>query len=430
LKDADRNSEPLDAILRQTMSETPGAATPECADAQTLAAYWDKSLASGERERLEAHLADCARCQTQMAAIARAEESARDAMAASRVPWYRRWQFAIPAMAAAAAVLVFIAIRRPTNEEPQTNPVVAMAKREAPLAPVANLPMPQPAPALAPSTAAPASPPTAPASNELAMNEVQREAAPRAQAHSAATARSVKRHVAGPAGVSEELKEAQGNAPASAPTEAGRVVAIAPAGPSVEVGSAGAAPPVTGSASNEVAITQSQVEAQQRAESKGYAATRSLSAQATVPNTAPMIAGGGGAAAIPGAAVGGTTLAAGSGAMVVTISPPDHSVTWIIGKNGMVERRDANGASHLQQSGVSTDLTAGAAPSASVCWIVGRSGTIIRTIDGGEHWTLIAPPITENLASISASNASDATISTASGQRFATTDGGASWHPQ
>jgi photosystem II stability/assembly factor-like uncharacterized protein len=112
------------------------------------------------------------------------------------------------------------------------------------------------------------------------------------------------------------------------------------------------------------------------------------------------------------------------------ILTPERNVWWIAGKDGMVQRRDENGVAHIQHSGVTTDLTAGAAPSASVCWIVGRSGTIIRTSDGGEHWTLITPPVTENFAAVSASSASDAMIATADGRRFATSDGGMSWHTQ
>ena len=72
-----RNNDPLDAILRRAMRERPGPATPECADAESLAAYSDRSLAAAERERLETHFADCMRCQLMLADIARAEESAR-----------------------------------------------------------------------------------------------------------------------------------------------------------------------------------------------------------------------------------------------------------------------------------------------------------------------------------------------------------------
>ena len=129
---ADKNNEPLDAILRRATPAQPGPATPECADAESLAAYSDRSLAAAERDRLETHFADCMRCQLLLADIARADQSARDAQAASEVPWYRRWRIAIPALAAVAAVLVFIAIKRPANEEPQSDQLVAMAKSEAP----------------------------------------------------------------------------------------------------------------------------------------------------------------------------------------------------------------------------------------------------------------------------------------------------------
>ena len=52
----DKNNEPLDAILRRAMRAQPGPATPECADAESLAAYSDRSMAAAERERLETHL--------------------------------------------------------------------------------------------------------------------------------------------------------------------------------------------------------------------------------------------------------------------------------------------------------------------------------------------------------------------------------------
>jgi photosystem II stability/assembly factor-like uncharacterized protein len=122
--------------------------------------------------------------------------------------------------------------------------------------------------------------------------------------------------------------------------------------------------------------------------------------------------------------------APGGAEALVTIVSPDRSVTWIVGQNGMVRRRDANSPGlKVQNSGVSTDLVAGSAPSATVCWIVGRSGTIIRTTDG-EHWELIAAPGADNLTEITASSARDAIVTTAGGQSFVTSDGGASWNKQ
>jgi hypothetical protein len=457
----DKKNEPLDAVLRRAMRAQPGPATPECADADSLAAYSDRSLASSERERLEAHFADCMRCQVMLADIARAEESARGAQAASEVPWYRRWRVAIPALTAIAAVLVFIAIRRPVNEEPK-NELVAMARNEAPrmeAAEQAQVPAPAPkaqvaAPAAQVATLA--SRPAAPVSKELAMNEVRPEMAAKREV--------LRMHPAAPAPAAAPAWPAA--APPPPPVDAGRVVAIAPAAPVVEPTSAAVGQP-TASASSELAMNQTRPEADERAESMSYAA-RQLSGKAAASGNAGMIAAPEGAApAIAGTAVsqsetvvGGTALGAGSGALAgsavsseapgyqipgaapaghqfagelpiaAAISPPDHSVAWIVGKNGIVQRRDANGAMHRQHSGVTTDLVAGSAPSATVCWIVGRSGTIIRTTDGGDHWELITAPTADNLRRVSASSAKDATVTTERGQSFATSDGGATWRSQ
>ncbi|HKN13553.1 MAG TPA: zf-HC2 domain-containing protein [Candidatus Binatus sp.] len=358
----DRNNEPLDAILRRAMRAAPDAATPACADAESLAAYSDRSLATAERERLEAHFADCARCQMLLAAIARADESARGARATSRVPWYRRWRIAVPALAAVAAVVVFIAMRRPVNEEPQSDQLVAMEKQEAPRMEAAEQAAAPESPMVAPAApaVAPASAPAAPASRALAMNEAKTEAAPRAEGMSGGT-------------VLHRMATS-----ATAP------------GPQAMTAQGGAAP---------------------KAAVQGYGSAA----------VGAAIAGAG--------AVSPSEAAPSAAPTLVTISTPDGSVTWIVGKNGLVQRRDADGTTHTQHSGVSTDLVAGSAPSATVCWIVGRSGTIIRTTDG-EHWELITPPTAENLTSVTASSADDATVTTAGGRSFATSDGGASWHPQ
>jgi hypothetical protein len=340
----DKNSEPIDAILRGAMRAEPGPETPECADAESLAAYSERSLAAAHRERLEAHFADCMRCQMLLAEIARADESARGAQAANAVPWYRRWRIAIPAIAAVAAVLVFVAIRRPANEEQRSAQLVAMARKEAPAMQLTERAVVPEAPAPVTAAAAPASAAAAaaPASGMVAMNEAKTEAAPRAEMMSGGT---VLHHMA-------EAAPAPG--------------------------------------------------------------ARAMTAQA---GAAPMAA----ARAYGGAAVGES--AAGTEVLIT------GSVTWIVGQNGMVQRRDPDGTIHILHSGVSTDLVAASAPSATVCWIVGRSGTIIRTTDG-EHWEHIRGPSTDNLTRVSASSAKYASITTAGGRSFMTLDGGASWHPQ
>ena len=353
----DKNSESFDTILRRAMRAEPGPATPECADATSLAAYSDRSLAAAERERLETHFADCSRCQLLLADVARADESARDARGAADVPLYRRWRIAIPALAAVGAILVFIAIRRPVNEEAKSNEVVAMAKRESP---ELEAPEPAAAPAMpeaasAPPPAAPAPPPAPPASNDIAMNEAKAPAAaaPRAQAMDGTALHRMQRSAA------------------------------------------------------------------------ALAVPGAMFAQSAEP------AASAGAQRFAGAEVGGALIephAESRAAMLAVISPPDRSVIWSVGKNGMIWRLDPpDGRRHLQSSGVSTDLVAGAAPSSSVCWVVGSGGTILRTIDG-EHWAAVASPTTENLVAVSSGGAGDATVTTASSKSFATSDGGVTWH--
>jgi hypothetical protein len=190
----DKNNEPLDTILRGAMRQRPGPATPECADAESLAAYSDKSLATPERERLEHHFADCMRCQMLLADIARAE--GRSPNSASEIPWYRRWSVAIPALVAVAAVAVFVSIRRPANDESQREQPVTIAKNEAPVTAVdAAKPLAPAAPAAAP-VPRPAAPP---ASNELAMTDTSREMAPRAQAMGGAVPRTTAKSASAPA---------------------------------------------------------------------------------------------------------------------------------------------------------------------------------------------------------------------------------------
>jgi len=426
----DKNSEPLDAILRRAMRAQPGPATPECADAESLAAYSDRSLSARERERLETHFADCARCQLLLADIARADESARQAKLAGAVPWYRRWRLAIPALAAAAAVLVFISIRRPANVAPPNDQIVAMAQHEAPAANVAakQPPLPAPVPAAAPS--APISVSAAAPSNEIAMNEQKAEAAPRAKEIRPGASRALKGSVeAFGAGAFMARAAPPANLAAQPPatTTPESVAAQGYSADSVSREAVVAAAPQTTARSAAVGGMLAEPAAATNTRAFGALGTGSGAIVATT-------RGGGAVGAVAGAAVG-TTVAtspsdASASATLVTISAPDQSVSWIAGKNGMILRRDADRRTHPQHSGASTDLIAGAAPSTTVCWIVGRSGTIVRTTDGGEHWTLILAPTADNLAAVTASDANDATITAAGGRSFATSDGGASWHPQ
>ena len=106
--------------------------------------------------------------------------------------------------------------------------------------------------------------------------------------------------------------------------------------------------------------------------------------------------------------------------------PPDPSVRWRIA--GSVVQRSTNGGARWDAvpTGVASALTAGAAPSASVCWLVGRAGVVLLSTDG-LNWRRVAFPEVTDLSAIQATDARTASVSTADGRTFSTTDGGATW---
>ncbi len=113
---------------------------------------------------------------------------------------------------------------------------------------------------------------------------------------------------------------------------------------------------------------------------------------------------------------------------IAEVSAPDGSVRWALRKGGSIERSSGRNGWVAQASGVRSDLLAGSAPSPNVCWVVGRDGVILRTADG-EHWEKLTSPVTSDLVAVSAKSADAATITTIGGDRYATDDGAATWHP-
>jgi hypothetical protein len=115
-------------------------------------------------------------------------------------------------------------------------------------------------------------------------------------------------------------------------------------------------------------------------------------------------------------------------AATLEITSPDPSVRWRIGGGGSVEHTTNGGTTwEAVPTGVSADLTAGASPSRLVCWLVGRAGTVLLTTDG-RTWRRVPFPEMTDLTAVRAADAQTATITTADGQRFQTTDGGLIWN--
>jgi len=106
---------------------------------------------------------------------------------------------------------------------------------------------------------------------------------------------------------------------------------------------------------------------------------------------------------------------------------PNPSIRWRIA-GSVVERSTDGGSSWAAvPTGVAAELTAGAAPSTLVCWLVGRGGMVLLTTDG-RTWRRVAFPEMTDLSAVRATDARTASVSTADGRIFSTSDGGVTWH--
>ena len=110
----------------------------------------------------------------------------------------------------------------------------------------------------------------------------------------------------------------------------------------------------------------------------------------------------------------------------VVIASPDRAALWRI-VNGAVERTADGGATwHAQALGVDVSIRAGAAPAVRVCWLAGDRGVVLLTTDG-VTFRRVGFPEPVDLAAIEATDDAHATVTTATGRRFSTGDGGQAW---
>src|SRR5438132_24495 len=83
---ATKQTDPFAAILaRQLRSDD--LDDRRCPRADLLAAYHDQSLERTERRTIAAHISECARCQSMLAAMVRAESAAHPTPAEDEADW-------------------------------------------------------------------------------------------------------------------------------------------------------------------------------------------------------------------------------------------------------------------------------------------------------------------------------------------------------
>ncbi|HKN02282.1 MAG TPA: hypothetical protein VJX23_17355 [Candidatus Binataceae bacterium] len=326
----------IDAMLKRAFATSPESSRHDCPDPALLASWYERSLARDEFSRIDTHLADCARCQSIVASITRADDAL--APAPERRGW--RWLLDPRLMApAVAGVIAIIAVAR-VFRQPEY---------------IAHAPVPE----------------------QIALSD-QKSFASLAQ-----------------------REVGQKFAPGTAAEN--------------EIPSAMPAPSALPATQPSYGITAAQAVNGQIAAAPATSRANSLMAMALEQPVSTNSASG-----VPGL----IHLASG----MARVAAPHSSTTWFVGPHGLIFRREGTGPLRAEASGISTDLTDGAALSSQVCWLIGRSGTVLRTIDG-EHWARLSAPTRHDLISVQAQSADSAIVVARGGLRYLTTDAGKTWNP-
>jgi hypothetical protein len=105
-----------------------------------------------------------------------------------------------------------------------------------------------------------------------------------------------------------------------------------------------------------------------------------------------------------------------AGRVAALASPPAPSIQMLCGSNWTMAPAD-----------VAARLIAGSSPSPDICWVVGRGG-VIRLSTNRQTWQPIRFIDMTDLSAVQAFDARTATVTTADGRTFRTSDGGVSWH--
>jgi hypothetical protein len=110
-------SDPFDRVLRAAArrARTVGV----CPGPERLAGYLDNGLTSAERASVEAHAADCLRCQQHLSLLGALSVERPDPDAAALRPWLVRWGWLVPVATAVLVVAVWTRTPAPVDAPAQ-----------------------------------------------------------------------------------------------------------------------------------------------------------------------------------------------------------------------------------------------------------------------------------------------------------------------
>jgi hypothetical protein len=409
------NKTGFDSMLRRGLLSDSTPAAQGCPDTDFLAAYYERSLAPAEIDQLDTHLATCARCRAQIAALVRSEspdEKPLDAPAS----WLWNWRWLAPAVTAIAIVLIWAGIRshNKTIKEPVN---VAMTQTTAPLEPVPQPPQPKLAP---PSRTATGDG----LSNSAATPTFEKK-------FSGASPRSLAKQNG------EAPTAASGRASAGEPPSlTGEGAGVSSAGGVLGGAASAPAPPPPDDSALSATLAQSapadvtstanrnatRLAAPQASGAGAATAKREFSLSAKRPVSAPQPKASSTAA--------DQLQVRESSPSPIVIRSPDATKSWRIAVSGAIEFSGDSGVTwEMQRPEIVGAMMSGFAPSAKICWIVGRGGAVLRTVNGTD-WKQVAAPTSQDLTAVTAWSAKRAQVTAADASVFVTKDGGKSWTQQ
>ena len=314
----------IEAALRKGAAPLP--ASPECLDAETLAAWADGGLGQRALARAEAHMASCARCQTVMATLVSSHVELEPAPACASGPRVVAHRPALDGPAGrcrdrSAAVDGSARDRPGVRHDSTTGP------RHRPV---------EPGPARVRECALSGVALTRRVCQSKATEEKLARTEPAARQE-----RPEEREVTERARRTRRRANSATDLLAKAEDRSAPVAGVAPAAPPVRQNRADA-------------------EADRAAPAPAAAAPRRRRRR-----SAPRRVG-----------------ARGDGGSAIDLSSRDSVVRWRLAGPGIVERSSDGGSSWERlDTGTRTVLAAGSCPSASVCWVVGRAGAVLLTTD-------------------------------------------------
>lgn len=367
-----------DRLLRDALRLT-APATPSnvCIDAEALAAWADGTMSRAARAALETHAADCARCQTLMAAMARsAPPPVEPGRWRARLPW-------LMPLAAATGAIVIVALTVTDRRGPA--PQAALPGSAA--AVVSRAEERSASPAAAPSE-------PVPSAAALAASGATGSAIPDSRRDRAAGNTAAVQPHRGPVG---GLPESTSELRAKDAAVAAAGVPVSPPAPPVPPF---AAP--TAAAPKELAAPAPAAAVKEPVSAEAARSDR-VSSRAAAPQMMK---------AAPPAPL--------------LIASPARDSQWRIVAGAVEHTADGGATWQAQALGVDVPVRAGAAPGARVCWLAGSRGVILLTTDGAS-WRRIGFPESVDLVAVEATDDAHATVTTATGRRFSTDDGGRTW---